>query len=577
MIQKKSLFFIFLLSVVFLVLGCGGGGTATPVIPHSTNIVAKATADQYLVEPSSLIHLSAKESVVDANVTYKWVDMGRLSIGDQQDITWKVPEKEGNYTVTLVLNYQRPNQTSDTVTIEVKPSKPLPLLTLNDQMIKVEAFDVEDFHFDGGQIQAGNLDAYIAVDMVDRKLKLLKFPYHDGALFVGRYYDSNKSVQKEEHLRLPQSGTKSFREKLLAGEPVKIAIIGDSLLTVSSDENVSLFTWTHLLFDPNRANLQLNLPNINQITVDNYAIAGQTAEHGLSMLTKRVITPLGESVLQEQDILDEAYDLYIIGWGANGSLLYNNFSGFDKLAYLENILASLQGKNVLLLNQSPYRHLKNHLESDVPKLYDIATQFGASYVDTWSYMWEEVIMRDHDIWASDGLHWNLEGQKLYAKAIRSVLLNEHIRGEKVASGNFLYSAVAMQQLRPFFGMDPSETNGTISPIISDFGGKVKNLSIRLGHLDLYKVGVGESISYSIPSHIGLLGILADSRENNTTTLRVTIADTTSDVVLDNQTPHRESLFRLAEYVTEQPATTVKLDVLSGTLYIQGIVGFDHGE
>jgi len=523
----------------------------------------------YEIAPLGEITLSAQNSTFTGAVNYQWSDQDDNVLGNQENISWTAPAEEGNYTIKLLLTDANAETSTDSLNIRVK-SPTLPKITLENKQIKVTPFALNNFRFDGGTITAKETDAYIAVDVINKALKLLRFPYHDGAIFLGKYSADTNSIDAYDTISYPKTGIKSFTDKLYSGQAVKIAIMGDSLLTVSSDPEVAQYTWTNLLFNKERAASGFNMPNLDNITVDNYAIAGQTAEHGLTMLTKRVVNPDGTITLKTQSAMDGDYDLYIIGWGANGNTVAN-VPGFNKIAYMENIMATLKDKNVLIINQSPYRLLPQHLEEDAPLLYNIAESFGCSYADTWSYLWEGSIMNQQDLWATDGVHWGFTGQELYAKAIRSAILVARFAQTKSATNQYQYSDSGIQDITPYFAMDPFDANATQTPIQSDFG-YYTNLSFRLNHPNLNKIPTGGYVRYNIPAHIGLVGMLYDSHGD--VRLRVTIhGDSNTTIDFPSKASGRESLGKLAEYQTLQAPTTLTIEVLSGTLYLQGIVSY----
>ena len=125
----KNLVNIFYILTFTILLFTGCGSTTTPSGRPQTDItVAKADADAYEVIPSQEVHLTAKNSTVTNDVTYTWVDINGNLLGNTQNITWTAPAQEGNYTIVLILNYQKSNQSTNAITITVENS----ILDIND-------------------------------------------------------------------------------------------------------------------------------------------------------------------------------------------------------------------------------------------------------------------------------------------------------------------------------------------------------------------------------------------------------------------------------------------------------------
>ncbi len=138
----KLLLIQILTATALFFAGCGDSvKTAdTDKVENINNkIVAKAEATSHEVSPGAEVLLSAENSDIgDNSVTYTWTNSEGQRLGTESILTWTAPSQEGNYSITLILNFNQENESKDAISISVKsnPAPDLSPLAVIQDMIK---------------------------------------------------------------------------------------------------------------------------------------------------------------------------------------------------------------------------------------------------------------------------------------------------------------------------------------------------------------------------------------------------------------------------------------------------------
>lgn len=311
-------------------------------------------------------------------------------------------------------------------------------------VLTTEEFSILDASGTAVQVATQSITAqasktqFLVLDLFGLTLKLIDRQYHDGAVVLAEITTDAISTINISNLYTPiYPATKIHRFlKRLANSKntgdVRIAVLGDSLMEPAG----SGIKWSDLLFNATYSADGYNVPNLANITIDNYAVGGSTTHHGsilageglymastgshwgdtiiaygASETSRRFSPPVADA--GRSPLLADPYDLVIIGFGANGGAL-------DLVLY-ENMVAELRkvGSEVVIVTQN-YRTDNTVFLKDRGDTLDIMAQAtGAALVDTWMYVLEDdrAGLTVHD----DAVHMAAEGHKSWAKALSGVL------------------------------------------------------------------------------------------------------------------------------------------------------------
>ena len=130
-----------LMTLTFLFSGCG-----EDTIKNDTPSKIKTTSVHKIILKASSREVHPGEEVIigvdnnttlDNQATYRWTNSAGQRLGTDSTLRWTAPAQEGNYSISLVLNFGQTNQSKGKITISVKANEPIltPLETIQD-MIK---------------------------------------------------------------------------------------------------------------------------------------------------------------------------------------------------------------------------------------------------------------------------------------------------------------------------------------------------------------------------------------------------------------------------------------------------------
>jgi len=336
---------------------------------------------------------------------------------------------------------------------------------------------------------------YLGFKVWDLQPILLDRPYSEGVVYVAKITTDGTDITELlnfEH-RLNKSSIEAFKNKLKENIQVNIAILGDSLLEPAGSGT----KWTDLLFDVTYVADGYNVPNVNNVNIDNYAVGGQTSHYGLIYSGKgtrsntgnnnntsvsydaneqmEVYVPADISQVGKSPILTGKYDLIIIGFGANG--------GTYNLGYYEALIKSLRDHNidVLILTQNYRSDNATYRYSTGEQDLQFAQQFGCSIADTWSFVKEKE--ENGGTVFADTIHMAQDGQDAYADSIRSVLSENKIDSKVITKSFRTHKEISDSNLSFKFPNTvnlqmPFSHNGTevatamddlINPVVQFFG------------------------------------------------------------------------------------------------------------
>ncbi len=316
------------------------------------------------------------------------------------------------------------------------------LLKADNLSLRVSSFSLKDkdgevFEFAGGSIPLfANEDQYIFIDLCTKKIHRFKHYYHDGGILLGLVETDENGVKKVIPIdpAFPKNAISSFTKKLFSKEKIKVAIIGDSLFRPYTGEGNR---WLDRVFNKNNEDKSFLIP-FEDLELKNFSVGGETPMWGLAQLGLDVNTSgyveEGEvssvRVAGEYDpVLRDDYDLYIIGLGTNNGAYGTTEFTYNREFYEAMIRKLIRaGKDVMIVTASNNKNIIDYHSDTVDWQIEIARRYGCALANSWDYTYEAA-KEGKDIWISDTIHMNDEGQKLYANAVRSVIFpyNTEIR------------------------------------------------------------------------------------------------------------------------------------------------------
>ncbi len=391
-------------------------------------------------------------------------------------------------------------------------------ITTSGLAITIEAFAIIDASGLAVDIATDTITAtassthYLVLDLATLDLKLLDRQYHNGCLILSEVVTDGSSVTSIENLfsrEAPKSRIHRTLNRLAnsrnAGD-VRIAIVGDSLLEPAGTGT----GWDDLLFNATYVADGYNVPNLGNITVDNFAVGGSTSHYSSILAGESHYMAAGGANWQDtvmafannensrrffppksdvgvSPLLTDPYDLIIIGMGSN--------SGTLDLMLQENLIVNLRkaGSEVIIVTQNYRTDNATFLETRGDDLKKIADATGSALVDTWMYVLEDD--RSGLTVHSDVIHMAADGHKAWAKALSGVLNPAlELESEKIADVSYvigLDSGDAREwDMHPNYSsiqFSPYDTDGTVdqtttatvankNPAIL-FGGKTSSTAV----------------------------------------------------------------------------------------------------
>lgn len=195
----------------------------------------------------------------------------------------------------------------------------------------------------------------------------------------------------------------TFYQKLKAGSPVRIAILGDSIAAKAGTDIAH--AWDTLL------NTWLTETYGSQVTMDSYAIGGTTSFMGYFQ---------SQTAMRAAIQADGVYDLVIICYGPNDDP--TNFS----LIY-ESMLRSVKSLNgscqlITFLESNPYSYSDKMLE-----IQRLSKRYGADVADTINAY--ALTGLSYEELSPDGTHPNTEGHQLYFETISAIIEQNVIKNK----------------------------------------------------------------------------------------------------------------------------------------------------
>ncbi|OMF54684.1 hypothetical protein BK138_16125 [Paenibacillus rhizosphaerae] len=304
--------------------------------------------------------------------------------------------------------------------------------------------------FQGGSVTVpDNVTSEIMLDLFDNKLHALPRSLHRVAVYIATVTASSGIISKVTQppsFAIPTSRIPKFKAALKRdNRKVRVALLGDSLTQGAGGTP----RWPDLLFNSSQSAAGFNVQNVANITVDNYAVGGQTAHYGMVQMgvgaqnavgkyantnitygpryVNMYIDSLNLGNIKESDTRLLQYDLAIINFGANG--------GTYHLGYFENIVRELRSRGVeVIIGTSNYQSNNlTFLYSDGPILSRIAEAYGCEVADTWSYV-REAQYNGKTVHA-DTIHMSADGHIAWASALRAVINDISQSGESFYQAN----------------------------------------------------------------------------------------------------------------------------------------------
>lgn len=242
---------------------------------------------------------------------------------------------------------------------------------------------------------------YLAGDLFDGRLHVLKRRLHDGAVYYSRVIADTNGVTQVEPINavLPITAIPKTKAAIAAHQALKVVLVGDSL---EQGAGIADYhgTWPFLVFDATATTNAWSLrPEVSPLTYRNFGIGGITAEYGL------IATRPGSPVLTT------GYDLAIVGFGAN--------PGTGDAVLVESMVHELRSAGIEVILQSGEQRQDGiatpFLDTDV-FLAGIAANQGCALADTYSYMLE-----NDGNYSTDKVHPSELGHQVWAGCMRSLL------------------------------------------------------------------------------------------------------------------------------------------------------------
>lgn len=296
-----------------------------------------------------------------------------------------------------------------------------------------------------GYVPSNSTDMFIGIDMHTGTLRVLPKNYSDGVVWLGKVSANSSSVTSLVLDKNPWARPCALpvtQAKLRSGEPLHVYAMGDSIS--SQLANAEGILWPDLLWGSYPAQGVRMTSDSGVSAVNTYvsvvAVPGSTAELGVAQLAsyrepvKNIVfsgqslslgveqTVLGNSRISASSIYDA--DLVTISYGMNG--------GKQRLLQLEKMIRMLRLNSTveILITTSNFSQADyTRLEEECDLLRKLADVYGVALADTWSYVYQAHLNRldgdvSYDIFPeTDNIHPTWQGQREWAKAIRSCLPN----------------------------------------------------------------------------------------------------------------------------------------------------------
>lgn len=223
-------------------------------------------------------------------------------------------------------------------------------------------------------------------------------------LITALLFLSGIPVQAEEYT-VSSSRNGDFYQKLKNGEPVRIAILGDSIADKTGVFDPSR-SWDSLLLD------WMNTEYTSPITQDNYAIGGTISYTGYYQC---------ETAMRAAIKKDGRYDLVIICYGQNDAP--ENF-----VLFYEGLLRTVKKLNpscqlIAVLESSQQVYTDKMLE-----IIRLGTHYDADIADTISAF--ALSGLSYEQLCADDIHPNALGHAIYFDTVRAVIEHNVAEGRK---------------------------------------------------------------------------------------------------------------------------------------------------
>lgn len=342
----------------------------------------------------------------------------------------------------IVLTIETSQKSTDRINTLIRNAAPLSV-TSTGLTVSVGAGQLTDargsvFTFAGGSVPVpASVTGFITLDL-HGTLHFLRRAIHGGHIVLASVTSTASAVTITEvkDKQLPKSGVERTKRKLELGQPVRVALIGDSLFEAFGSP-----TWYQQLFVSTWVASGRNVQGVANVTLNNYGLGSVNSKYGEMLVGRGFLGP-GSTTLDlfatghsrrsyyadfgnfqytanegptiDSPVIGQQPDLLIVGF-------YN--SSIDKLISIENIVrrSVSKGIEVILVASGPNASDPTFLSSEGDTLLAITSKYGASLADVNSFMREQVDRGNNPY--VDGVHQSQVGADAWAQCIRSVLSN----------------------------------------------------------------------------------------------------------------------------------------------------------
>lgn len=452
-----------------------------------------------------------------------------------------------------------------------------------------------------------NRTSSVMLDLRTASLRVLPRAIHRGAVLLATVTTSGNAItaiQQPATFSLPQSRIPRTLNKLRRGMSVRVVKSGDSLFQGSGTG----VQWFDSLFSAGQAGRGYNVPGIDNLTLSNIALGGQTAAWGQMMLGQAVQSLGGEyantavhygteygaryasgipaslTPLPVNPVLSGQYDLCIIGFGANGGTLH--------WPLLEAQVRTLReaGIEVIIGTENFRTDSSAYMFDYGPRLVALADAYGCELVDTWAYVWElSSYGTDTSLTFADVIHMAQRGHDAWAQAMGGVLvspapgLDTGTRfGPRILSRELSPQYVTKGPNAAYTAFTPHSTTGTVTATeLADADNPAVLLGGKTRATTLTRLTAGQVAKFAHSGAHAVDVLYARStaweakiRSQDGGTVLATISSTASGLPFAAALAEGVAFGTYGDIASGQPGTSnkgIQIECTSGTLDLIGVV------
>lgn len=285
-----------------------------------------------------------------------------------------------------------------------------------------------------------NLTQHIVLTLERGTMFALRRNLHDGSILLASVTTGETGVtgySQPNEFPMPLDKLARTKAKLRGGEPVKVLILGTSLMNYTlGAPNV---TFQRLLFDSTTSAAGYNVPGAANVTRLSYS-QGSTGPHfSWAMLAR----PIG-SVPQASGVASRRIGMKV-GPGqmidaASPFSTHNNWlesaadlviiDGYNYGAYLVGTLEAqlrqlaARGCDIILMNTGPNTSDATYRYDQGPAMKAVCDANGFTFCDLNAFQRSQLEIQDNEALWQDGVHPSQSGNEFYAARLRD-LLNDY--------------------------------------------------------------------------------------------------------------------------------------------------------